>query len=175
MAIIRWQPAREIGSFQSDVNRLFATIFDTPTGAQRAAVARRWVPATDLVEHADRYELRADLPGIGEEDVNVELDGNVLTISGERKFEHDEQHDGYRRIERSYGSFSRSLTLPDGIDADAVQASFEHGVLEISVPKPEQRKSRRVTIAAGAKPAALDDEERGEGAEQGESEERAGS
>lgn len=159
MAIIRWEPAREIGSLQQEVNRLFGTFFDTQAGAGNGGL-RRWIPAMDLVEEDEDYVLRADLPGLGERDVNVELEDNVLRISGERKSEHEEQRDGYRRIERASGSFARSLTLPDGVDPERVKARFEHGVLEVRVPKPEQRKARRVTIDVGEQPAALEGKER---------------
>ncbi|HTZ85552.1 MAG TPA: Hsp20/alpha crystallin family protein [Solirubrobacteraceae bacterium] len=159
MAIIRWEPAREVGSLQQEVNRLFGTFFDTQTRTGNGSL-RRWIPAMDLVEEGEEYVLRADLPGLGEDDVNVELDDNVLTISGERSTEHSEQREGYRRIERASGSFSRSLTLPDGVDPESVKANFEHGVLEVRVPKPEQRKPRRVAIGVGGKPAAIEGKER---------------
>ncbi len=158
MAIIRWEPAREINSLQQEVNRLFGTFFDTQAGVANGSL-RRWIPAMDLVEEGDEFVLRADLPGLGEDDVNVELEGDVLTISGERKSEHSEQHEGYRRIERASGSFSRSLTLPEGIDPDSVKARFEQGVLEVRVPKPEQRKPRRVAISVGGKPATIEGKE----------------
>src|SRR6185437_8742640 len=116
MTIIRWEPARELQSIQSEMNRLFGTVFDTQAGGGDGG-ARRWIPAMDLVEEGEQYVLRADLPGVGEDDVSVELEDNVPTVSGERKSEHREQGDGFRRIERSSGSFSRSLTLPEGIDA----------------------------------------------------------
>lgn len=156
MAIIRWAPAREVNSLQSEVNRLFGTFFDTQAGAGSGVAARRWVPALDLVEDGEQYVLRADLPGVREDDVKVELDDGVLTISGERKSEHEERRDGYRRIERASGSFSRSLALPDGVDPERIDARFENGVLEVRVPKPEQRKPHRVAIGVGAKPAAID-------------------
>ncbi|HUA75708.1 MAG TPA: Hsp20/alpha crystallin family protein [Solirubrobacteraceae bacterium] len=159
MAIIRWEPAREIGSLQQEVNRLFGTFFDTQAGAGGDGL-RRWVPAMDLVEEGEDYVLRADLPGLSEDDVNVELEDNVLTVSGERKSEHEEKRDGYRRIERASGSFARSLTLPDGVDPERVKAHFEQGVLEVRVPKPEQRKPRRVKIGVGEQPAAIEGKER---------------
>jgi HSP20 family protein len=168
MAIIRWEPAREISSLQQEVNRLFGTFFDSQANATNGTLARRWIPAMDLVEEGENYVLRADLPGLGEDDVHVELEENVLTISGERKSEHDELRDGYRRIERASGSFSRSLTLPDGVDAESVQARFEHGVLEVKVPKPAQRKPRRVAISVGGSPTI-------EGAQSAQGEEQAGS
>jgi HSP20 family protein len=139
------------------MNRLFGTVFDTHTGDGGAP--RRWIPAMDLVEEADEFVLRADLPGVREEDVKVELEDNVLTVAGERRAEHERTADGYRRIERSSGSFARSLTLPEGIDPDSVSARFERGVLEVRVPKPEQRKPRRVAIDVGAAPATVDGQE----------------
>lgn len=156
MALVRWEPVRELSSIQGEINRLFNSFFDTPVGAAEGA-GRRWLPAMDLVEADDHFILRADLPGVGEDDVKVELENDVLTISGERKAEHEERGEGYHRLERAYGSFSRSLTLPDGVDAGAVQASFERGVLEVRIPKPEQRKPRRVAISVGeGKPATIE-------------------
>lgn len=151
MALIRWEPARELQSIQQEMNRLFGTFFDSPPGESNGGAIRRWIPAMDLVEEDDHFVLRADLPGLSEEDVNVELEDNVLSISGERKSEHEDRKEGYYRIERASGSFSRSLTLPEGIDPERIQARFEKGVLEVRVPKPEQRKPRRVAINVGEK------------------------
>jgi HSP20 family protein len=111
---------------------------------------RRWIPAMDLVETADAFVLKADLPGLGEKDVTIELEDNVLTISGERKSEHEDRREGYYRVERGWGSFHRALTLPEGVDPDAVAATFDRGVLEVRVPKPEARKPRKVSIAVGS-------------------------
>src|SRR3954451_10187475 len=129
--------------FSQEVNRLFSTLFD----AQDSGV-QRWVPAMDLTEADDQFVLRADLPGLGEDDVSIEIQDNTLTVSGERKAEHEERQRGWYRVERSFGRFSRSLTLPEGVDADAVSAGFDKGVLEVRIPKPEQRKPRRVAIKA---------------------------
>src|ERR1700745_3002630 len=131
MALIRWEPARELGTIQSEMNRLFNTFFDTPTTTSNGNTFRRWVPAMDLVEADGEFVLRADLPGLSEDDVNVELEDNVLTISGERRSEREDRHEGYYRIERSSGSFRRSLTLPEGVDPGAVKATFDRGVLEV--------------------------------------------
>jgi HSP20 family protein len=149
MALIRWDPAREITSLQSEMNRLFNTFFDAPTGAGNGGTLRRWVPAMDLVETDEHFVLRADLPGLTQEDVNVELEDNVLTVSGERKAEQEDRREGYYRVERASGQFARSLTLPEGVNADAVEASFDKGVLEVRIPKPEERKPRRVSINVG--------------------------
>jgi HSP20 family protein len=148
MALIRWEPARELQSLQHEMNRLFGTFLDSPTGVGNGGT-RRWIPAMDLVEEQDHYVLRADLPGLSEKDVNVELEDNVLTISGERKSEHEERKEGFYRVERASGAFSRSLTLPQGVDPDSIQARFDNGVLEVRVPKPEQQKPRRVAISVG--------------------------
>lgn len=155
MAIIRWEPARELQSVQSEINRLFNTLFESPTqAAGNGGSSRRWIPAMDLVETEQDFVLRADLPGVSEKDVKIELQDDVLTVSGERKAEHEERKEGYYRIERSSGSFSRSLTLPEGIDPAGIKASFERGVLEVHVPKPVARKPHKVTInVAGESPA----------------------
>ena len=140
--------------FSGDLHRLFNTLFDEHASAQR------WVPAMDLVEAEDHFVLKADLPGIAESDVNIELESNVLTISGERKTEHEAKKDGYYRLERSTGTFSRTLTLPEGIDSSAVTASFDNGVLEVRIPKPAEAKPRRVQISVGgAEPRTIDPSE----------------
>ena len=163
MALIRWEPARELQSMQSEMNRLFGSLFDsaTPRNGVRTSM-RRWIPAMDIVETDDHYVLRADLPGLSEGDVNVELEDNVLTISGKRSTEHEETKNGYHRVERSYGSFSRSVTVPEGVDAEGIQANFDKGVLEVKVAKPEQVKPRKVAITVGGVPAAAETIEAGE-------------
>jgi HSP20 family protein len=103
----------------------------------------------DLVEADDHYVLRADLPGMDEKNVSIEINDNVLTVSGERRDEQEQTRSGWHRVERSFGRFTRSLTLPEGIDPEAISASFDKGVLSITVPKPEQRKPRRVQITPG--------------------------
>ncbi|MCW3007885.1 MAG: Hsp20/alpha crystallin family protein, partial [Solirubrobacterales bacterium] len=117
---------------------------------------QRWIPAMDLVETDEHFVLRADLPGLRQEDINLELEDRVLTISGERRAGHESREGDYHRIERAVGTFSRSLTLPQGIDADAVQADFDNGVLEVRIPKPQERKPRRLTIGIGDQPATIE-------------------
>jgi len=148
MALVRWAPARELYPVQSEINRLFNTLFDTATPV--AGRVTRWTPALDIVENDGEYVVRADLPGMGDDDVNVEVRDGVLRITGERKSETEERKDGYTRIERSFGSFARSLTLPEGVDPESVKASFDKGVLEIHVPKPEAPKAHAVEITSGA-------------------------
>jgi HSP20 family protein len=100
----------------------------------------------DLVETEDHLVLRADLPGISEDDVNIEVKDNVVTITGERKSESEDKGEGYHRVERAFGSFARTLTLPDGVDVDNIEASFDKGVLTVSVPKTEQAKPRQIEV-----------------------------
>ena len=143
MALVRWEPMRELNSLQGEMNRLFNSFFDEGTGVGER---RRWAPAVDLLEREDSLVLKADLPGLTEDDVQIEVRGDVLTIAGERKAEHEEKQNGYYRVERSFGRFSRSLQLPDGVDADRIAAAFDNGVLEVTIPKPQQRQPRRIEI-----------------------------
>jgi HSP20 family protein len=168
MALIRWEPARELQSIQQEMNRLFGTFFDSQAGGTGATpgTLRRWIPAMDLVEEGDHFVLRADLPGVSEDQVSIELEENVLTISGERKTEQRERSEGYVRVERASGSFARSLVLPEGIDPDSIQAHFDAGVLEVRIPKPEERKPRRVAINVAGKADVIEGAE-SNGAAQG--------
>src|SRR5919199_4360138 len=139
--------------FATEFDRLFNQLFD------RNEAARRWVPAMDLVEGEDHFTLRADLPGMTEADVSIEIRDNTLTLSGERKAEHEDRQRGYYRLERQFGKFSRALSLPEGVNADAIDAAFTNGVLEVRIPKPEERKPRRIEIKAAngnGKPATLE-------------------
>jgi len=149
MPVVRWDPARELDTLQGQMNRLFSSFLDTPTAGNGGGAARRWIPAMDLVETADHFVLKADLPGMSQSDVSISLEKDVLTIAGERRTEHEDQHEGYYRIERPAGAFARSLSLPEGVDGDAVTATFDKGVLEVRVPKPAQSQPRRIQIAVG--------------------------
>lgn len=140
MALIHWEPV--------PMNRLLHSLFDTATIP--SAPVRRFAPATDLIESDTHYILRADLPGVSEDDVTVELRDNTLTISGERNSESEDRTAGYHRVERMTGSFRRSVRLPEGVDAAAIAASFDRGVLEVSVPKPEAPKPRAVQITVSS-------------------------
>ena len=146
MALVRWDPVRELDSLQGDMNRLFDRFFE---GRTANGTARRWIPAMDLVETEDHLVLRGDLPGMTEDDVDIEIKDNVLTVSGERRAEHEDKGEGYHRVERAFGGFSRSLSLPHGIDPEKVEAHFENGVLEVRIPKPAEAKPTRVQIGKG--------------------------
>jgi HSP20 family protein len=163
MALVRWDPARELDAFQSDMNRLFDSFFGRREGPAAYGSARRWIPPMDLVETEDNLVLRADLPGVDQDDIEIEVKDGVLTVSGERKAQHETQREGYHRVERSFGRFSRSLELPKGVDPQNVSAHFDKGVLEVRMPKPEERKPTRIEIKSGdEKPVIEAEEQRGE-------------
>src|SRR3954464_15021886 len=142
--------------FSTEFNWLFNSLWDAPAASQR------WVPEMDLVESQDHYLLKADLPGMKQEDVSIEFNDGTLTISGERKAEYERSEKGFFRLERSFGKFSRSLTLPEGVNPDKIEASFHDGVLDVRIPKPEARKPRRIEVAwhadddGNGKPATIE-------------------
>ena len=146
MALVRFDPGREVDSLQSEVNRVFDAFFGGGGGSAR----RRWVPAMDLAETDDHLILRADLPGLTKDDVEIEVKDGVLSVSGERKAENEERSGDFYRVERTFGRFSRSLTLPTGIDASQIGAEFENGVLEVKIPKPAERKPQRIEIGGSS-------------------------
>jgi HSP20 family protein len=141
MALVRWDPFRDLSALQSEVNRLF-------TRATGGEVAERqsWIPAIDVVETDDAIVLKAELAGMKPEDINIEVQDNVLTVSGERRFEEEVKEDKFYRIERRYGSFSRSLALPPTADESKVDAAYENGILKITVQKAEVVKPKKITV-----------------------------
>jgi HSP20 family protein len=150
MALVRWDPARELDALQGDMNRLFDSFFGRREGAANGAYgSRRWIPPMDLVETEDNLVLRADLPGVEEKDIEIQVKDGVLTVSGERRAQHETQREGFHRVERSFGRFSRALELPKGVEPESVSASFERGVLEVRMPKPAERKPTRIEIRSG--------------------------
>ena len=147
MAIVTWDPTRDLSLLQGDMNRLFERFFGAPSTEART---QRWMPAMDVAEEGEHFVLRLDLPGMAREDVTIELDERALRISGERRFVRKPEHDGgFVRLERPHGRFEREITIPEGVDADAIEATFEHGVLELRVPKPVAVQPRRIEIGGG--------------------------
>src|SRR4051794_34413309 len=140
MAIVRWDPARELSSIQHEMNRLIDTFFQpagTANGNGTGAAQPRWVPAMDLVEDGDHFVLRADLPVVAEDDVAIELGGGVVAVAGAREAGRQTGEGQPHRLERACGAFRRSLPLPEGVAPDMIEAHFDRGVLEVRVPKPE--------------------------------------
>jgi len=151
MALVRFEPFRELAALQNEMGR-WMTQLGGMTPSNGNGGSQQWLPAVDVWETNTHLVLSFDLPGIAEDDVNVELDDNVLTVTGRRERSEEQSGDRFFRYERRFGTFSRSVTLPAGIDEDAIEANYTNGVLEIRVPKPEEQKPRRIEVA-GAKGA----------------------
>ena len=145
MAMRRWDPFQELSSIQNELNRLFGRTFGEGSEEVRMAA---WVPAVDVAETQDRFLITAELPGLRPEDVDISVENSVLRIQGERRFYHERKEDDFHRIERRFGSFTRSITLPSTADAENIQASFDAGVLTIEVPKREEAKPRKIQVKA---------------------------
>jgi HSP20 family protein len=143
MAILRWDPFREMTSLQTQVSRLADSMW---SGRQES-----WLPAVDVLDTADAVVLKAELPGLKVDDIQIEVDDNVLTLKGERTFTETLDEERYYRVERRYGTFQRSLALPQGVKPDEIRATYEDGVLEVTVPKAEAEKPRRIEVKAAPK------------------------
>ncbi|MGE5663601.1 MAG: Hsp20/alpha crystallin family protein [Deltaproteobacteria bacterium] len=147
MAIIRWvDPLRELSAIHERMNQLFDETFPPARGNEAAAPAAMWSPAVDVYESGDDIVVKAEVPGVGRDDIGVEVKDGMLTLKGERKFE-KEQKENYHRIERSYGTFVRSFGLPASVDPEKVRAALKDGVLEVRIGKKEQAKPRKVQVA----------------------------
>jgi HSP20 family protein len=147
MALVRWEPFRELAALQNEMGRWMsqvAGVGSLPGNGQSST----WMPAVDVWETDKEIVLSFDLPGIPEDKIAVELEENVLTVSGERERIQEHSNDRFYRFERRYGSFSRSVTLPTGVNEDSIQADYSDGVLEVRVPKPEEQKPRRIQIGS---------------------------
>jgi HSP20 family protein len=140
--IVRWQPWNELATLQTEMSRLMNGLLE---GNGRAA--QSWVPAVDVWETENELVYAFDLPGIPEDKIAVEVEDGALTVTGEREKTAETSGDRFYRFERRHGTFSRTIGLPQGVDEDAIKADYDHGVLEIHVPKPEQQKPRRIEIA----------------------------
>jgi HSP20 family protein len=147
MNIVRYDPFRELRSLQDEMNRLFTSSFSRGEGDEMMRGA--WSPSVDIFENKNEIVLEAELPGMKPEDVDISIENNVLTIHGERRFEKKDENDNFHRVERSYGSFTRSFTLPPTVSSENAQAEFENGVLRLTLAKHEEAKPRRIEIKAG--------------------------
>ena len=133
-------------AFNRAVEELFGD-FARPGHEGQESAVRPWQPLVDIVETEQAYEVRAELPGVARENVQVAIENNVLTLAGERKFEKDVNKESYHRIERAYGTFSRSFTLPNRVDAERVEAKYENGLLTVAIPKAAEARPRKIEIA----------------------------
>jgi HSP20 family protein len=149
MGIVRYDPFRDLRSLQEEVNRLFST--NLPRAFGDEGIARgAWAPSVDIYENKDQIVLEAELPGMKQEDFDLSIENNVITLRGERRFEKTDESDNYHRVERSYGSFTRSFTLPHTVTAEEAKAEYTNGVLRVTLPKREEAKSRRIEITGGS-------------------------
>ena len=146
MSIVRYDPFRDLRSLQDEVNRLFSTNLSRVFGDE--GIARgAWNPNVDIYENKDQIVIEAELPGMNREDFDLSFENNVITLRGERRFEKKDETDNYHRVERSYGSFTRSFTLPPTVSGDGITAEYRNGVLRITLPKREEVKARRIEVA----------------------------
>jgi len=147
MAIVRWlDPFRDLTSIQERMNQIFEDALSRTRGRDEGLRTGMWTPAVDIYEKNDSVVVKAEIPGVEKEQISVEVKDGILTLRGERKFERDVKEESYHRIERSYGTFLRSFSLPVSVDQEKVKATFRDGVLEVELPKKEQAKPKQVKV-----------------------------
>jgi HSP20 family protein len=150
MAIVRWEPFRDLLSLQDRMNRLFDESYRSTqrgTSDDEWALGGSWAPAVDIYEQGTNIVLKAELPGVDPKDVDIRLENNVLSLRGQRKLEGEVKRESYHRVERSYGAFSRSFTLPTVVDQASIKAEFKDGMLQVTLPKREEAKPKQIQIS----------------------------
>lgn len=146
MNLVRWNPSREMNAFPNRINRFYHDSSFPAVQLDSDSDFFNWKPVVDIYDHDDKIVLKAELPGIDKKDIQVDFKDRVLTLSGERSHEDELNEENVYRKERSYGKFSRSFVLPEGLDADKIEADYKDGVLKIEIPKPEGKKPRTITV-----------------------------
>ncbi|MGQ9800421.1 MAG: Hsp20/alpha crystallin family protein [Candidatus Saccharicenans sp.] len=146
MAITKWDPFRDIMVLRDRMNRLFEDLVSSPKFEDTDIIQSTWSPAVDIYETENELVLTAELPGVEEKDIEIKVEDNTLSLKGERKFEKETREENYHRIERAYGSFYRSFSLPQYVDQDKISAEYENGLLKIHMPKKPEVKPRKVKI-----------------------------
>ena len=146
MNLVKWYPWREMPALYNRINGMFDDPFFSLDRLADQENLGMWNPAVDLYEKDDHFIIKAELPGINKDDIKVDLKDRVLTLSGERSFDNEVKEENYYRKERSYGKFQRAFTLPADVDSEKIKAEFKDGVLQIEVPKPQDKKAKQVTI-----------------------------
>lgn len=149
MNLVRWDPFRELEEMSDRLNRMFTRPATSRTNGRETLIVADWAPSVDISETEGEYQIKAELPGLKKEDVKVTLEDGILTIQGERAREKEEKGKKYHRVERSYGSFVRSFTLPDLVDENSVKAEFKDGVLNLHLPKSEKAKPKAIEVKVG--------------------------
>lgn len=144
MTLVRYEPWGMLNQLRRDMDRMYQSQTE---GEESTSVATSaWVPAVDIKETEDGFEIHADIPGVDPKDIDVHMENGVLTIKGERESEKKEEQEGFKRVEREWGSFYRRFSLPDTADADKISAKSKHGVLEITIPKQEKVQPRKISV-----------------------------
>jgi len=146
--LTRWDPFREFSTLQDRMNRLFRESYG-PEGREESLTSSTFAPPVDVYEDEHNVNLKIEVPGIDEKDIDVRIENNVLTVHGERKFEKDEKEENFRRVERHYGSFTRTFTLPSTVDSEKVSANYDKGILKITLPKKAEAKPIFIKETAG--------------------------
>ncbi len=153
MSLIRWNPTRELTTFPADVlsmqreiNRMFDGVFRGGIQDDGSLFSTAWTPAVDITEHETEYLVKAELPGVSKEDVKITMQDNILTIRGEKKQEKETKEGNLHRVERSYGSFQRSFTLPATVKGDKIEASYKDGILSVTLPKAEEAMPKQIEV-----------------------------
>jgi len=147
--ITRFDPFREFATIQDRMNRLFRGSYG-PEGQEEALTTTTFAPPVDVYEDEHNVTLKIEVPGIDEKDIDVRIENNTLTVHGERKFEKEEKEENYRRVERQYGSFTRTFTLPTTVDTENVSATYDKGVLKINLPKKAEAKPKQIKVNVGS-------------------------
>ncbi|HVN32481.1 MAG TPA: Hsp20/alpha crystallin family protein [Thermoanaerobaculaceae bacterium] len=144
--IVRWDPFREVATLQDRMNHVFGELWGRTHRPDEDYISGSWMPAVDVRESGDALEISAELPGIDPKEVEVSVENGVLTLKGSRRFEKATEGETYHRVERAYGSFERSFSLPTNVDPEKVQAVYRHGVLHLTLPKREEAKPKAISI-----------------------------
>jgi len=152
--LTRWEPFREFATLQDRMNRLFRESHGE--GQDDSLTTSSFAPAVDVYEDEHNVTLKIEVPGIDEKDIDVRIENNTLTVHGERKIEKEEKEENYRRVERQYGSFTRTFTLPTTVDAEKAAADYDTGVLKITLPKKAEAKPKQVKINVGQSQRTLE-------------------
>jgi HSP20 family protein len=154
MAIVRWDPFREVVSLQSRLNSLFQNYGQNDYGrgpnAEEALAAAAFAPPVDIYEDDQKLVLKLEVPGVKQEDLDIQVEGRTLTVRGERKFSNEEKKENFHRVEHRYGTFERSFTLPSTVDAENVKATYDAGVLQLELPKKAEAKPHQIKIGVGS-------------------------
>ena len=147
--LTRWDPFREFVTLQDRMNRLFRDSYG-PEGREETLTTANFAPPVDVYEDEHNVALKIEVPGIEEKDIDVRIENNTLTVHGERKFEKEEKEENFRRVERRYGSFTRTFTLPRTVDQESVQADYDKGILKIKLAKREEAKPKQIKVNVGS-------------------------